>query len=458
MNKELLIQKIAKLLEVEESQRNLAFKIFISKISEYLRPNEAINIPEIGVFQLQQKVIKIKGTEGIKYYDKDDKEKIIFSPVPFELNVDLKPNFILIDITKNEELQELDDKFFEVGVTKPAISLDENFSIEIDDDSKFKIFLNNIERKTIELLRGSQVLKNFDIEKDYSKLTPDEIITKDLDKIEEELNLDSIFANDELLDDESNVEKPEEKEPDKTVIKSKYERPLIFDEPKVVKKTINDEKIDDKETFVFGEEKEADEKKIFEEELYEDEKHISKTLKYTLIALGAIAIGLLLYFYVIPDRYRYKFETFLGIRDAKKTTDTEITHTKTPVNLIDTAETIQQLTPDISQTNIDETINEFSNIPEKKEPIKTSTITKTGTDYSYTIDDKLVLFENGYYTIQVGAYKSKTNAEKLFRGLNSKGHDAYILSSQSSQGGVLYKVRIGNFSSRQEAEDYTKKI
>ncbi|MBN2571655.1 MAG: SPOR domain-containing protein [Ignavibacteriales bacterium] len=457
MDKELLVKKIVKFLEVEETQSNLAFKIFISKISEYLKPNQAINIPEIGVFQMQKRLITIKGTEGIKYYDHGEKDRIIFSPVPFELNVDLTPNFILIDIIKREDLQESDEKIFDIGVAKPAISLDEDFSIEIEDNSKFLKLLNYVERKTVELLKGSQILKNFDIEKDYSKLTPDEITPENYNNIEDDLNLDTIFANDEILEDEILDEKPEEKIYETKEIKSKSEKPLYVETPKEQNKLFLNEQIEDKKTFIFGEEKEEDVHKIIDEEQYDNERHISKTLKYIVIALGVITIGLLLYFYVIPERYRNKVETFLGIRDAKNTTNTEITHTKTPVNLVDTTQTIQQLTPDISQTNVDETVNEFSNLPEKKEPTKTTT-TKTESAYSYTIQDKLVFFEDGYYSIQVGAYKSQTNAQKLVNGLKSDGHDAYILSSESPESGVLYRVRIGKFSSRQEAEDYSKKL
>jgi len=56
-----------------------------------------------------------------------------------------------------------------------------------------------------------------------------------------------------------------------------------------------------------------------------------------------------------------------------------------------------------------------------------------------------------FFTVQVGAFANKANAQKLADELSDKGFDAYV---ESFDKGItsLYRVRVGKFSSREEAE------
>jgi len=62
-----------------------------------------------------------------------------------------------------------------------------------------------------------------------------------------------------------------------------------------------------------------------------------------------------------------------------------------------------------------------------------------------------------FFTIQVGCFSSKQNAQKLQDDLTSKGYDVYITPFQSG-GRKLYRVRVGEFVSRVAAEHTEKKL
>lgn len=57
-----------------------------------------------------------------------------------------------------------------------------------------------------------------------------------------------------------------------------------------------------------------------------------------------------------------------------------------------------------------------------------------------------------YFSVQVGAFKSKANAERLARDLPRAYGERYVeTGSSSGRGGALYKVRIGRRASREDA-------
>jgi tetratricopeptide (TPR) repeat protein len=56
------------------------------------------------------------------------------------------------------------------------------------------------------------------------------------------------------------------------------------------------------------------------------------------------------------------------------------------------------------------------------------------------------------YSVQVGAFFSKTNAEELMALMKNKGYEARLLSFHKGQKDVLYTVSIGEFMDRREAK------
>jgi tetratricopeptide (TPR) repeat protein len=61
------------------------------------------------------------------------------------------------------------------------------------------------------------------------------------------------------------------------------------------------------------------------------------------------------------------------------------------------------------------------------------------------------------YTVQVGAFSTRSNAQRLVEALKRKGYSAYIEDSVS-RNKTIYKVKVGKLSGRQEARDLEKKL
>ncbi|MBN3038303.1 MAG: SPOR domain-containing protein [Candidatus Omnitrophica bacterium] len=58
-------------------------------------------------------------------------------------------------------------------------------------------------------------------------------------------------------------------------------------------------------------------------------------------------------------------------------------------------------------------------------------------------------FNNSCFSIQVGCFSNKENADKLLSELSNQGYEAYILKLSNDD---LHRVRVGRFSTRLEAE------
>lgn len=65
---------------------------------------------------------------------------------------------------------------------------------------------------------------------------------------------------------------------------------------------------------------------------------------------------------------------------------------------------------------------------------------------------------NIIYTVQVGAFKDSSDADALAERLENKGYKTYMAISESKKEGGLYRVWIGKFSTRKEAEIQSMKI
>ncbi|MEW6214328.1 MAG: SPOR domain-containing protein [Nitrospirota bacterium] len=62
------------------------------------------------------------------------------------------------------------------------------------------------------------------------------------------------------------------------------------------------------------------------------------------------------------------------------------------------------------------------------------------------------------YTVQVGAFKNASDADALKAKLDKKGYKTYMTRSETKKHENLYKVRIGEFDTRKEAEVLSIKI
>jgi len=71
--------------------------------------------------------------------------------------------------------------------------------------------------------------------------------------------------------------------------------------------------------------------------------------------------------------------------------------------------------------------------------------------------EKIVQSTLPQYTIQVGAYKTKTNASQMANSLSSKGYSTYI-KSYLEDGATLFKVHVEKFSSKEQASEFANKL
>jgi cell division septation protein DedD len=65
--------------------------------------------------------------------------------------------------------------------------------------------------------------------------------------------------------------------------------------------------------------------------------------------------------------------------------------------------------------------------------------------------------QNNYW-IQVGAFSSQQNANAIAEEYKNKGYNAVVLAPSSSDRSKLYRVRLGGYASREEAETARDKL
>jgi len=101
------------------------------------------------------------------------------------------------------------------------------------------------------------------------------------------------------------------------------------------------------------------------------------------------------------------------------------------------------------------TSEEFDEPEELRKPAKaappaaaaSSSVTKFSSEYSFV--------ENGRYTLQVNVYSLRRPAERLSEKLTKMGYVSYVAEIESplpQLSGVQYRVRVGGFATRSEAE------
>ena len=66
-----------------------------------------------------------------------------------------------------------------------------------------------------------------------------------------------------------------------------------------------------------------------------------------------------------------------------------------------------------------------------------------------------LLTQNGYYAIQVGAFHNGKTLATLWKSLK-EGLEAYWISRESRNRGILYRVFVGHFMDRNEAAEFVK--
>ncbi len=156
MNLAELQKRVADVLGVSVSQKELAFEIFSEKVSETLDEGITLKVPRIGYFQL-------------KSISQDDNgaHQLIFSPLQEDFSKESKALYLTIDlILKTKDSFEFDSTVFSIGVGKPLIPLEEK-NLSHDSETSFAMLKKSIEERVKELITESDRIPNFSIWDDY---------------------------------------------------------------------------------------------------------------------------------------------------------------------------------------------------------------------------------------------------------------------------------------------------
>jgi len=190
MNKADLINKISEILGVDKPKNELAFEIFLEKISERLQFEEALRIPGIGIFQLKEEPFTgVKKTfPGL---ESESKTELMFAP--FVKNSESL--YLTFDVqTKKRNPQEFNDDIFSISVEKPIVPINENLNYSLSANSSYILLRKSIGELIEKLLDKSDHLENFDIWEDFINSGENSEY-----EVFEEITLDEKFSETESL-------------------------------------------------------------------------------------------------------------------------------------------------------------------------------------------------------------------------------------------------------------------
>lgn len=63
-----------------------------------------------------------------------------------------------------------------------------------------------------------------------------------------------------------------------------------------------------------------------------------------------------------------------------------------------------------------------------------------------------------YFSVQVGSFKKRRNAQKLMRTLKYEGFDSFVIESKADDGQALFRVRVGRLKIRDQAKQLEKQL
>ena len=66
--------------------------------------------------------------------------------------------------------------------------------------------------------------------------------------------------------------------------------------------------------------------------------------------------------------------------------------------------------------------------------------------------------EKGFFSVQIASYPDLKMAQDMEKDLKNKTYPAFIHEAELPGKGTWYRVRIGNFATKEEAELYAKNI
>jgi cell division septation protein DedD len=149
-----LQKKVAEVLGVSNSEKELAFDMFILKLCDLLSDEVTLKVQRVGFFQMK------------KGFTKTTAESLLFIPLSEELYRDSKNLYLTIPIPTHRNVEEEPEAdVFSIGVGKPILPLSESDSH--DTETSYAILRKSIEERIGEILSEADQLPDFNIWDDY---------------------------------------------------------------------------------------------------------------------------------------------------------------------------------------------------------------------------------------------------------------------------------------------------
>ena len=91
--------------------------------------------------------------------------------------------------------------------------------------------------------------------------------------------------------------------------------------------------------------------------------------------------------------------------------------------------------------------------------IKKDSLKKAPSEKSQVAKDTMPKTDpNGRYTVQLAAFQNQAQANSLMNSIKSKGYPAFIKQFETPDKKTWYRVRVGTFSTKQQAAEYGNKL
>jgi len=166
MNKEALKNKIAEILNVSTSEKDLAFEMMLKKLSEILNFDEAINIPEVGIFSLKKEpLLREERSEkaGLSL-----KRNLVFLPDEKDSTAASKSMYLSFNLDNtSRDYLEFDENVFSISVGKPIVSATGIQSGTPNGDNPERM-LATLEEKVQKLVANTEKISNYDIWNEFA--------------------------------------------------------------------------------------------------------------------------------------------------------------------------------------------------------------------------------------------------------------------------------------------------
>lgn len=150
-----LQKRIAEVLGVSSSEKELAYDIIISKIADNLEVDITLKVPRIGFFQLREDESQNKGS-------------LIFTPFSEDITKNTRTLYLTIEVPgRTKKNIDNDSDVFSIGVGKPLIPLSKDLNPQAESETSYAILKRSIEERVNEIIAESDYLPNFNIWDDY---------------------------------------------------------------------------------------------------------------------------------------------------------------------------------------------------------------------------------------------------------------------------------------------------